>query len=1005
LDKINQKYLIQAIYLIIRIFYYQFVKINYKQNETILENKTIKEPVTISDCENCRIVNCDFSSNQSGEDMLHLSDCRGCTVAKCKLHGKSTVGVALKIDGPKTKDNIVEDCEWTNLTYSEGNGGEPVRLGNSSISHLFLNNIVRNCRFKGLSADVETISIKSCGNIIEHCIQENCKSSFVIRHGHTNTIQDNEFIGEGGLTVYGKDNKILGNHFKDNMSKQFPPLTLINGNTKDEPNEGASGSGGVHASYTQVRNCEITGNTFENCNKCVVWGRDPRTFKPQGVKFRNNKVIADKVESLVIEFSGGAEPEGNEFVDNEVIGVKARIDIRIAKAFTGKYQQVTPQPKAQREEEPEDQPPPTPGSVIEPQIEIVTENELLHEASSHVITDSWTLRDALGYRLFSHAIARFLTHTKTVPPLCMSIQAPWGQGKTSLMRMVQQELDLNGVTQHPNESRTVQLQRKISQYKVKVKQIVNQEKNLKQPNLNLEEVAKEFEESLEFKSLKVKSKEDEEEEEKVKPRLTVWFNAWAYENTEQVWSGLADSIVQQIAERLDSEESMKFLLGLHIRRHGTDKIVQRINERVSVKWWQNIKPTLKKFIPIIGISSVITTIGWIDKNQFWPVAGITGLVGSLIVGGLQIFQEHSKAESSVREESAQQSLGEYVDVPDYNKGAVVISNVVEDIQTILKRIPKQYRPLIIFVDDLDRCSPTKVTNIIEAINLFLGGGYFSDCIFVLGMDAQMVAAALEESYSKVISRLPQDPLYRATGWKFMDKFVQLPFIIPPPEASQLNSYVDTLLLEDKLEESKDEQLKQAAKEMMKEPLRDDDKKKLVANKHGLKTEQEHKLLDYQIKEREKINRLDKKIDNFSDEDPYIRKLILQAAPEFLGNPREVKRFMNVFRFHYFMLSARQTEGLSIPSLEHVSRWIVLTLKWPTISRWLQGNTSRLLQIEGIARASNDRDGWKSRIETEANLKADAIPEIFDEAVFLFFKREVSGENKKSLSYSAGKGLY
>jgi hypothetical protein len=108
---------------------------------------------------------------------------------------------------------------------------------------------------------------------------------------------------------------------------------------------------------------------------------------------------------------------------------------------------------------------------------------------------------------------------------------------------------------------------------------------------------------------------------------------------------------------------------------------------------------LKKLLPLIGISSVIATIDWIDKNQFWPVAGIGGLAASLIVGGLQLFQEHSKAESSVKRESAQESLGEYVDVPDYNKAALVMSNVIEDIQTILRRIPEQYLPLIIFVDD------------------------------------------------------------------------------------------------------------------------------------------------------------------------------------------------------------------------------------------------------------------------------------------------------------------
>lgn len=346
------------------------MRISGKHNQTILENKTIKEPVTISDCENCKIVNCDFSSNESGDAMLHLSDCRGCTVSKCKFHDKDTVGVALKIDGSKSKDNIIEDSDWSNLTYSEGNGGEPLRLGNSRVSHLFLNTIVRRCTFKGLSADVETISIKSCGNIIENCRHESCKSSMVIRHGHTNTIHDNEFIGEGGIRVYGKDNKILRNRFKGNKSTKFPPLTLVNGNTKNEPNEGASGSGRGHASYTQVRNNEISGNTFDNCKNCMIWGRDPRTFKPEAVQFKNNKVIADKVESLVIIFSGGAKPEGNDFANNEVVGTKARIGSKIARAFTGIGIQPEPEPEEEEPEEPQDQLPPKPDPIIEPQIDI-----------------------------------------------------------------------------------------------------------------------------------------------------------------------------------------------------------------------------------------------------------------------------------------------------------------------------------------------------------------------------------------------------------------------------------------------------------------------------------------------------------------------------------------------------------------------------------------------------------------------------------------------------------
>ena len=97
--------------------------------------------------------------------------------------------------------------------------------------------------------------------------------------------------------------------------------------------------------------------------------------------------------------------------------------------------------------------------------------------------------------------------------------------------------------------------------------------------------------------------------------------------------------------------------------------------------------------------------------------------------------------------------------------------------------------------------------------------------------------------------------------------------------------------------------------------------------------------------------------------------------------------------------------MEIPLLEHVSRWIVLSLKWPTISRWVQGNKARLLQLEGMARESSNNDEWKNRIEVEGSIKADAIPEIFDEPIFRFFKNEVDNKDRQPLSYSAGKGVY
>lgn len=61
--------------------------------------------------------------------------------------------------------------------------------------------------------------------------------------------------------------------------------------------------------------------------------------------------------------------------------------------------------------------------------------------SSHTTNDRWAETDTLGYWVYVDAIYNFLTHPETKAPLTISVQAPWGGGKTSMMRMIQGKLD------------------------------------------------------------------------------------------------------------------------------------------------------------------------------------------------------------------------------------------------------------------------------------------------------------------------------------------------------------------------------------------------------------------------------------------------------------------------------------------------------------------------------------------------------------------------------------
>jgi KAP family P-loop domain len=598
-----------------------------------------------------------------------------------------------------------------------------------------------------------------------------------------------------------------------------------------------------------------------------------------------------------------------------------------------------------------------------------TPPEIHRRLSPHIATDSWTIEDQLGYRLYAYAIAKFLTNDQTKPPISISLQSPWGGGKTSLMRMVRNELDTKAA--EPEKTMDLEIAPAIKELLKFLKKHSKFKTNNHKPEIP------------EFQSNGYQ----------VKPCVTIWFNAWRYESTEQVWAGLADSIVRGIANRMDRMQREWFFLRLNLRRHDPDSIRRWIYKRILTYLWKQISPWL--WASLIGIA---TSIMLYIYNSY---AGLLGVAASLGPTAIKSIRE----KSSVEDEPTDVGLGKYVKVPDYNEKLGFIHHVVEDLQIVLDTIPPDCRRIVIFIDDLDRCSPTNVAQVVEGINLFLAGG-FKDCRFVIGMDAEMVAAALEVAHSDVILKLPKYSRYMPIGWRFMDKFVQLPIVIPPI-GSELQKYVDSLFIIDKHQEDK---------LLLEIPtLRDDKKEKQEENK---------KLKNYNTEIRNIIQESSHRIDRSSDQDKEVRDQVSQAASYFSNNPRDIKRFVNMLRFHRFlresMLAAKKE---NVPSLEQLQRWTVLLLKWPGVVRWLYWSSDRigykmsseqktnpmrerlkLLETWGL-RGLRDQNYWEEQLRDIMKLEDDTVPWIYDENLTKFFGNEGKLQESERISASAGAGLY
>jgi TIR domain/KAP family P-loop domain len=209
----------------------------------------------------------------------------------------------------------------------------------------------------------------------------------------------------------------------------------------------------------------------------------------------------------------------------------------------------------------------------------------VYEPQARLARDYWTVEDLLEYRPYAMAIAGFIRYPETRPPLTIGIKAPWGAGKTSLMRMIQQELDPPLASM--KRSRQIRLRERkrlvprrrglVSRLRRKVPdetaRVTNGEllshtvqlptrPDSTGPTLAAQtSSASDGKPPSQDEPFRAELAEDDGTLAAGEWRPTVWFNPWMYQSGEQVWAGLAHEIIHQITTRLPIGDRERFLDG------------------------------------------------------------------------------------------------------------------------------------------------------------------------------------------------------------------------------------------------------------------------------------------------------------------------------------------------------------------------------------------------------------------------------------------------------------
>lgn len=361
--------------------------------------------------------------------------------------------------------------------------------------------------------------------------------------------------------------------------------------------------------------------------------------------------------------------------------------------------------------------------------------------------DIETSEDLLGYR-FHAKLLKEIVLDKSMLPTSIGIFGNWGYGKSSLMLLMEKEI---------NEEITKQ---------------VAEENN---------------------------------------PRiLQVRFNGWQYESYETTKYSLIQVLLDSVEKYLSDNRDIFDKLDIILKRINLLKLGVLLLKKYV---WDKIPNAIKSNLPTAD-----------DLKKCVGVDDITK------------FQNEFQNEHT--------SL--FV-----TKFRTLLESIVED---------AKFDSIIVYIDDLDRCSGEKMIECIEAIKLFLN---VKNTAFVLGADERMVERAIKEHYPEIEQDKRQ--IYSPFS-DYLEKLIQIPYRLPRLSLNEQYTYILFLLLKSKYPNFFNAVIKDYNDYKNKEPFGNYDAEKMRAALG------ENKI-------------------------PDVEALIpiIPMMTRFLnGSPRQLKRFLNTF---------------------------------------------------------------------------------------------------------------
>lgn len=244
--------------------------------------------------------------------------------------------------------------------------------------------------------------------------------------------------------------------------------------------------------------------------------------------------------------------------------------------------------------------------------------------------------------------------------------------------------------------------------------------------------------------------------------LVLYFNGWVFEGYDDAKAALLESIIEKFAKHKTLGSKVK------------DETVKLFK---SVKWMR-----------LMGLGF---------KNIAVPAATayLTGGV-SLIPYLLSEFSQIEPAElaNKLKGDDAENFLSSIIKKNEEDE----ITMVREFRDEFKKMLDKsEIEKLVVIIDDLDRCTPDRLIENLEAIKLFLN---VDKTAFVIGADPRIVRHAIELRYKTdgIENSSDVESRNERIVSDYLEKLIQVPYYLPKLTDNEVETYLSLLFCQKEL---------------------------------------------------------------------------------------------------------------------------------------------------------------------------------------------------------------